>query len=113
MTIKLATLTPNNLTSMNDFSLPWSENSSTYTGIGTTSEGILTDAAYMADSNTIRTQRFMPMRVNLEREIEANSNRVRIILRYQWAIPDRRAADGSLMYHSGELRTVRSTALRF
>jgi type II secretory pathway pseudopilin PulG len=113
VTIKLATLTASNFTSMSDFTLPWSTNASLYSNIGTTPEGILTDAAYIADSNTIRTRRFMPMRVNLEREIEADNNRVRITLRYQWAIPDRKAKDGSLIYHSGALRTVRSTALRF
>ncbi|MGH8021650.1 MAG: hypothetical protein ACREIA_25870, partial [Opitutaceae bacterium] len=81
--------------------------------IGTSSAGILTDAAYIADSNTIRTQRFMPMQVNLERTVEETDNRVRITLRYRWAIPDRKAADGSPIYLSGELRTIRSTALRF
>lgn len=113
VTVKLATLTSKNLTSMTDVELPWSEGATTFTDIGTTSEGILTDAAYIADSNTIRTQRFMRMRVNLERTIEDSNNRVRVTLRYQWAIPDRKAGDGSPLYLAGELRTIRSTALRF
>lgn len=113
ISIKLATLRSGNYTSIDNFSLPWSTSSTTYTSIGTTTDGILTDAAYEADSNTIRPERFMHMRVNLQREIESTNNRVRITLRYQWEVPDRKQANGDPLYLSGEIRTVRSTALRF
>ncbi|HEX9781570.1 MAG TPA: hypothetical protein VGA56_02425 [Opitutaceae bacterium] len=113
VTIKLATLTASNCTSFEDFTIPWSSPSTDFTNIGTTPAGILTDAAYIADSNTIRTERFMPMRINLQRLIEGNANRVSFTLRYQWAVPDRKTPGGDPIYLSGELRTVRSTALRF
>ena len=111
--IKVAQLTSSNSTSIEDFSLPWAANDTTFTSIGTTSKGILTDAAYVASSNTIRPERFMKMNLNLRRDVENSSNRIRITLRYQWEVPDRRKRDGTPLYLSGEIRTVRSTALRF
>jgi type II secretory pathway pseudopilin PulG len=111
--IKLAQLTSSNYTSLEDFTLNWANDDTTFVEIGTTSSGVLTDAAYIANSNTIRPERFMKMRVNLRREIESSQNRVRITLRYQWQVPDRIGASGAAVYLSGELRTVRSTALRF
>lgn len=113
ITIKLATLTSSNYTSIDDFTIPWSTSATEFTEIGTTSAGILTDAAYIADSHTIRPERFMRMQINLQREIEAANNRVRITLRYRWAVPDRSNSDGSPIFLSGETRTIRSTALRF
>jgi type II secretory pathway pseudopilin PulG len=111
--VKLAQLTDQNYTSLEDFNLPWATDDTTFTEIGTTAAGILTDAAYIADSNEIRPERFMRMRLNLQREIESNQNRVRIVLRYQWEVPDRQGANGDPIYLNGEIRTVRSTALRF
>ena len=113
VTIKLARLTDQNYTAMDDFTLTWATDDTTFQEIGTTDAGILTDAAYIANSNTIRPERFMRMRLNLQRVSESNQNRVRIILRYQWEVPDRRAPDGGPLFLSGGLRTVRSTALRF
>lgn len=111
--VKWAKLTDLNYTSLEDDDLPWATDDSTYTEIGTTAAGILTDAAYIADSNEIRPERFMRMRFNLQREIESNQNRVRIVLRYQWEVPDRKGTNGDPIFLNGEIRTIRSTALRF
>lgn len=111
--VKLAQLTDLNYTSLEDFSLAWAADDTTFVEIGTTDAGILTDAAYIANSNTIRPERFMRMRLNLQRTIESNQNRVRIVLRYQWEVPDRKGTNGAPIYLSGEIRTIRSTALRF
>jgi prepilin-type N-terminal cleavage/methylation domain-containing protein len=111
--IKLARLTDTNCTALEDFTLSWATDDTTYVEIGTTEAGILTDAAYVADANEIRPERFMRMRLNLQREIETDQNRVRIVLRYQWEIPDRRGANGDPIFLDGEIRTIRSTALRF
>lgn len=110
--IKLPTLTSENYTSMPSYTLPWASDATTFTDIGSTN-GILVDAAYIAASNTIHPERYMKMKVNLQRTIESSDNRVRIVLRYQWEIPDRKKADGTPIYLTGEIRTVRSMALRF
>ena len=92
--------------------LPWATDAATFTDIGPNADGILTDAAYVASSNVIRPERYLLMRVNLQRVIDSSEDRVRIVLRYQWAAPDRLAAS-TPQYLSGELRTIRSRALRF
>jgi type II secretory pathway pseudopilin PulG len=111
--IKLPTLTTANKTTFVDFELPWSSDATTFTNLGSNSAGVLTDAAYIADSNTIRPDRYLPMRVNLQRTIENDTNRVLVVVRYQWQIPDRKTSSGAPIFLSGELRTVRSFALRF
>jgi prepilin-type N-terminal cleavage/methylation domain-containing protein len=117
MLIKLPGLDASNRTTMDDFQLPWAANDTTFTAIGTpdTSKGILVDAAYIRESNTIRPERYLPMRMNLRREISssATERRVLLTLRYQWAVPDRRSSSGTPIYLSGELRTVRSSAASF
>lgn len=110
--IKLPTLTSTNRTSMPSYSLPWASASTDYTSIGSTN-GILVDAAYIAASNTIHPERYMKMKVNLQRTIENSENRVRIVLRYQWEIPDRKKTDGTSIYLTGQITTIRSMALRF
>ncbi|BET68110.1 hypothetical protein ASA1KI_30280 [Opitutales bacterium ASA1] len=111
--IKLPTLTSANTTTFVDFELPWASDATTFTNLGSNSAGVLTDAAYIADSNTIRPDRYLPMRMNLQRTIETDNNRVLVVVRYQWQIPDRKTSSGASIFLSGELRTVRSFALRF
>lgn len=111
--IRVASLTSTNRTALDEFSLPWATTSTDFTAIGSTAEGVLMDAAYIESSNIIRPERYMLMRLNLQREIESADHRVRIVLRYQWAVPDRKSSDGSPLYLSGEIRTFRSMALRF
>lgn len=111
--IRLPALTATNLTTMPAYSIPWAATATDFTEIGTAGKGLLTDAAYIASSNTIRPEDYMHMRVNLQRTVEATENRVRIALRYEWELPDRRRADGTPLYLSGEIRTMRSMALRF
>jgi hypothetical protein len=110
--INLPDLNDDNHTSMPQISLPWAADASTYTEVGPDAAGILADAAYVASNNTIRPEKYLPMRINLQREIDTNEHRVRIVLRYQWAAPDRLGA-ATPQYLSGEIRTVRSKALRF
>lgn len=113
--IKLPGLDASNRITMEDFEIPWATNDTTFTAIGTPdpAQGILVDAAYIRESNTIRPERYLPMRLNLRREIAASATerRVLLTLRYQWAVPDRRGT--SPIYLSGELRTVRSSAASF
>lgn len=108
--INLPELTAANVTTMPRVTLPWAADATTFTEIGDESEGILTDAAYIAATNVIRPERHLPMRVNLQRIIDASEHRVKIVLRYQWAAPER---NGNVRYLSGEMRTIRSLALRF
>ena len=112
VTINLPDLNDANHTTMPQISLPWAADATTFTEIGPDADGILTDAAYVADSNVIRPDRYLRMRVNLQREIESTEHRVKIVLRYQWAAPDRLGATAP-KYLSGEIRTIRSKALRF
>jgi prepilin-type N-terminal cleavage/methylation domain-containing protein len=115
--IKLPGLDSANRTTMDDFLIPWADNDTDFTDLGTPdpSQGILVDAAYIRESNTIRPERFMPMRVNLRREMAGaeTEHRVIITLRYQWAVPDRRGPGGAPVFLSGAHRTVRSSATSF
>jgi prepilin-type N-terminal cleavage/methylation domain-containing protein len=113
VTIKLPSLTSDNRTSLADFSLPWAGDSTTYTAIGNTAQGVLIDAEYKSSTATIRPSRYMLMRINMQRTIENTENRIRVVVRYQWETPERKNSDGSVIYRSGEMRTVRSNALRF
>ena len=114
--IKLPGLNSSNRTTMDNFNLPWAASDSAFTAIGAPdpAKGILVDAAYIRSSNTIRAERFMPMRINLRREISASSTERRLLLtlRYEWAVPDRRGNSG-VIYLSGVTRTVRSSASSF
>ncbi len=110
--IILTTLTSTNRTTMDPFLIPWSTDSTTFTQLGG-SGGILLDAAYIESSNIIRPERYMRMRVNLERTINSGDGRVAVTLRYQWEIPDRRSSTGTGIYLSDEIRTVRSTVASF
>lgn len=110
--ITLPDLNDDNHTSMPQIALPWAADATTFTEIGPDAEGILTDAAYVAASNVIRPEKYLRMRINLQREIESSEHRVKIVLRYQWAAPDRLGAT-TPHYLSGEIRTIRSKALRF
>lgn len=111
--ITLPALNSSNYTTMPGLMLPWSTTATSFTDVGPTTQGVLSDAAYIASAHIIRPERYLRMRVNLQRTVETNDNRVRIVLRYQWAIPDRTGAAGAPIYLSGEIRTVRSMALRF
>lgn len=111
--IKMPVLNASNYTTMPAFTLPWAADDSTFTTVLTSPEGVLVDAAYIASSHTIRPERYMPIEFNLQRVIPDDLTRVHIVLRYRWQIPDRRNADGSPIWLSGELRTIRSKALRF
>jgi prepilin-type N-terminal cleavage/methylation domain-containing protein len=114
--IKLPGLNASNRTTMDDFQLPWAANDTTFTAVGAPdpNKGVLIDAAYIRESNTIRPERYLPMRMNLRREIaeSATERRVVLTLRFQWAVPDRRTG-GTPIYLNGELRTVRSSAESF
>ena len=68
--------------------------------------GVVLDMDYRnASGQIVRPRRYMPMRVNITRTLNADSNAVHITLRYQWQQPDRRA--GALVYFPvRELRTV-------
>jgi type II secretory pathway pseudopilin PulG len=111
--IKMPVLNTANFTTMPSFTLPWATDSSTFTEVLTSPEGVLVDAAYIAASQTIRPERYMPIEFNLQRVIPDDLSRVHIVLRYRWQIPDRRNTDGTPIWLSGELRTIRSKALRF
>jgi len=111
--ITLPALNSSNYTSMPGLTLPWAADSTTFTEIGPSAEGVLADAAYVASSNIIRPEKYLRMRVNLQREIEASEHRMKIVLRYQWAQPDRKGANNAPIFLSSEIRTIRSMALRF
>lgn len=112
--ITLPALNDDNYTTMPDLVIPWAANDTTYTEIGPAAEGVLADAAYVADSNIIRPEKYLRMRVNLQRTIESSEHRVKIVLRYQWVPPDRRGGSGDgANFLAGEIRTIRSMALRF
>jgi prepilin-type N-terminal cleavage/methylation domain-containing protein len=117
VTIKLPSLNEDNETVMEDFELEWAANANDFEAIGTPDpdQGVLTDVAYIRESNTIRPERYLRMRVCLLRDTTANSinnRRVPLTLRYQWAAPDRRIGTEPV-YLTGELRTVRSSASSF
>lgn len=108
-------VTTDNTVTMEDVEIPWATTEA-YSDLGPAEDptlGVLVDAAYIANGNVIRPTRYMKMRVNLQRIVEATEARTTIQLRYQWEIPDRKASDGSPIYLSGELRTVRSKAVSF
>jgi hypothetical protein len=108
--ITLPSLNASNRTSMPGVNIPWAANSTTFTEIGPSSQGVLTDAAYLYATNVIRPERYLRMQVNLERTLEPVENRMKIVLRYKWARPERK---GTPTFLNGEIRTIRSTALRF
>lgn len=81
--------------------------------------GVLYNVAQrnVAQTATIRERKYMPVRVNITREIESLAatqttlKRVRILLRYQWAIPGRFDATGNPIYSPiKEFRILRSSA---
>jgi type II secretory pathway pseudopilin PulG len=111
--IKVPVLNDSNYTTMPAFTLPWATDDTTYTTVLTSPQGVLADAAYVAASQTIRPERYLPIEFNLQRTIQSDLTSVHILLRYRWQIPDRRNADGTPIWLSGELRTIRSKALRF
>lgn len=110
--ITLPSLNSSNYTSMPDIVVPWAADSTTFTEIGPSAQGVLADAAYVASSRIIRPQRYLRMRINLQRELELSENRMKVVLRYQWAMPDRLGAPAP-QFLNGEIRTIRSMALRF
>jgi len=107
---------PDNSTSLRRTLIPFSDDPTVFTDIGPEGNaalGILVDAAYQANGNIIRPERYMPFRVNLSRQVEATESRVSFVLRYQWAVPDRKGADQTPIYLSGILTSFRSTAVSF
>ena len=70
--------------------------------------GVLLDVDYKDTlGNTIRPRRYMPMKINLTRTVNANLDAVQVCLRYQWAVPDRVSATGGIVYYPPrEIRTI-------
>jgi hypothetical protein len=110
--VLLASLTSTNQTVMEEVQVPWSSDATTFTALGG-SQGILTDAAYIAATNKVRPERYMKMRINLQRTVNTSDSRVAVVLRYQWEIPDRKSSGGSGIYLTDEIRTVRSSVSSF
>ena len=111
--IKLPELTDTNYTSMPFYTIPWATSDTAYTQIGTQNVGMLIDAAYISERNEIRPERYLRMEINLQREVRAADNRIHLVLRYRWAVPSKTLVSGAPVYRNGEIRTIRSTALRF
>lgn len=114
--LKFTGTNTNNLASIQQYSLPWASDSTTFTDIGarvdptdptSAVKGVLLDFEYKAaDGTTIRTARYMKMRVNITRSVHDTDDNVEIILTYSWQPPSRvQNANGFI---TREIRTVRS-----
>lgn len=109
--------TTTNYAVVEPFSLAWASDDTTFTDIGARTipgdltsaiKGVLLDVDYKNSSGTIiRPRRYMKMRANLRHTVNTNQDVVQVVLRFQWAVPDRRTSSGgTLYYETREIRTV-------
>jgi len=110
-----------NLSTIQQFSLPWATDATTFTEIGIRTDpadltspilGVLIDLDYRNGSTVIRPARYMKMRVNLQRNVHTTDDNVEIILTYSWQPPSGNGA-ASAPYLTREIRTIRSPAQSF
>jgi len=108
----------NDLSTIQQFSLPWAANATTFTDIGARADpadpaspilGVLIDVDYRSGGTVIRPGRYMKMRVNLQRNAHLTDDNVEIILTYSWQPPSGYGA-ASARYLTREIRTIRSQA---
>lgn len=106
------------LSEIQSFNLPWASDSTTFTDIGTRADssnpsspilGVLLDLDYRSGGNVIRPRRYMPMQVNLQRDVHIADDNIAIILTYRWQPPSGNGA-ANTPYVTRELRTIRSLA---
>lgn len=106
-----------NRASVEPMTLDWATNDTDYTEIGARSDpadpasaklGVLLDVDYQDSSGKlIRARRYMKMKINLTRSLNANKDAVQVCLRFQWAVPDRHTNSGDFIYYaSREIRSV-------
>ena len=107
-----------NLASLQQFSLPWAADATTFTDIGSRADptdpnspvlGVLVDVAYKNGANVIRPAHYMKMKVNLQRNPHLNDDNVEIILTYSWQ-PISANGTSSGAFFTREIRTIRSQA---
>lgn len=106
-----------NRANVETLSLDWLTDDTTFIEVGALSDpddpdseklGVLMDVDYEdASGNIIRRRRYMKMRINLTRSLNATVDAVQIVLRYQWQVPDRKGSDGTGVYYAQrEIRSV-------
>jgi len=103
----------NNYATVQTFNLYWAANNALYVEVGERSDpgdltsamiGVVLDMDYKVGSTVIRPRRYMKMKVNLTRTMNTNKTAVEIVLRYQWAKPEKL---GQIAYTTiKEVRTI-------
>ncbi len=119
--LKFTGQTGANLAGLQQFSLPWAADATTFTDIGALTDptnpasailGVMLDFDYRNGATVVRPARYMKMRVNLQRTLHTVDDNVEIILTYSWQLP---TGNGSATgrYLTREIRTIRSQAPSF
>jgi len=122
LALKFTGVNNNNLASIQQQSLPWDPDSTTFRFIGALSDpanpasailGVLIDTAYMDGATVIRPARYMNMQINITRTLRANLDNVEVVLAYRWQPPSRNLPGQPATYVTREIRTIRSEAPSF